>query len=295
MNTRDARAACLAVGLATAWAAAAPASADTRTAQVEVNPATALSHVHFLYSANSSGYSLFASSRKLAGTISVGGTWSLRIPVDVGTDVWAWRYSQCTYSMAGIYDGDGDGDVDADDASAGSVAILLQPYEAEYVVDEQMSWGDEFYAATLEQVAAALWSDDDTALAQFMNSVYQWRFPSLGQTGYLVKFSGSAGPGAAGDAMASKLCMGASNRAVWDPLCEQVAGDYLNCLWGRLTSDGEYYFWLDDGSGKPVHVYCYDWQSLVSDGDYVSAVGDLSYYGGSPELWASTDTLTKLD
>ncbi len=174
--------ACLTAALTTAWAAPASAIFVPTTFHAEVTPNQDLTHTYFLYSGNTSAYSVYQSATPLHD-LAAGVTDAFSFDAFTGFG----GYDSESYAIIGIYD-----------QANGGVTISLDNAVAGNAIGTAALWSDLFPATSEATIATALANDDTMILASFAASASDMGFLSyLGDTSTLVNFSGATDGGTA--------------------------------------------------------------------------------------------------
>jgi hypothetical protein len=178
VESKGLKAACLAVGLASAWGAAAPAQADSIT--VTTTPTKSLTHVYFLYGSNSSGIGQDATLTSLP---------DITLPSDpcqTGCNISATPPSGGgnVFSVMGLY-------------GPGVLTIGLTDLQAANVIATPTSFEAEFPGFSESTIATALANNDTATLRSFFLSgnVQQKAAISFQGSGELINFSNSTDGG----------------------------------------------------------------------------------------------------
>ncbi len=87
--------------------------------------------------------------------------------------------------------------------------------------------------------------------------------------------------------------VGASSWCAWDRIMKNACGNYLFRFWGRVFEGDDEFFILDDGSPVSVWVHAPGYRSVVQTGDYASARGMLSIFGGARWIESAAGFVTR--
>jgi hypothetical protein len=168
MKVKALKAACLAVGLATAWGM--QADAQVSQIQLTITPSNNLSHVYFLYGTGVT--SLVVSTVQALPNLVAGVSTTLTLSVNTTTEFPA-------YAVIGLYD-----------ETNKLLTLGLPTYEATNVVGKK-DFNTEFSPDTEDAVASSLLSNDTTAVMNFFHGPPYFYFLDIGisETGELVNFS----------------------------------------------------------------------------------------------------------
>jgi len=168
MRVKALRAACLAVGLATAWGM--QADAQVSQIQLTITPSNNLSHVYFLYGTGVT--SLVITTIQALPNLVGGASTTLTLSVNTTTEF-------PSYAVIGLYD-----------ETNKLLTLGLPTYEATNVVGKK-DFNTEFSPDTEDAVAASLLSNDTTAVMNFFHGPPYFYFLDIGigETGELVNFS----------------------------------------------------------------------------------------------------------